>query len=154
MKPKFYPDLPKLDPISDKDETWSVCDNWVSQLVQGKAVVIRKGLVTDGASIPRFFWRFIGHPMMQWLLPHALPHDALYAAEALSRSECDDFLLTSMKLADVPWWKRNAIWSAVRLGGWAVWNKHTTDGVILSRKYCRVIDSDQYKALKVFDKDQ
>ena len=148
MKVVFYPDLPKLDPHSQKDETWLVAEPWLSQLVEGRAVLVRKDLETDGASIPRVFWRLIGHPMMQWLLPHALPHDALYAGELLSRKECDDFLLTSMQLAGVSWWRRNAIWSAVRLGGDSVWRRHTKESVEQARTKAMVIDSDIWQSLK------
>ena len=149
MKIVFYPELPKMEKLTDGTENWSVCENWVSQLVEGKAVLVKKGMVTDGASIPRFFWRFIGHPLMGWILGHALPHDALYMAELMERDKCDKFLLNSMVLAGVPWWKRNAVWSAVRLGGSLVWMKHNIDNVIADRKYCVLIDSEQYTALKL-----
>lgn len=148
MKAVFYPDLPKLDPHSLKDETWVVAEPWFSQLTEGKAVLVRRGFVTDGASIPRAFWRLIGHPMMKWLLPHALPHDALYAAELMSRKECDGFLLMSMKLAGVPWWKRNAIWSAVRIGGGAVWRRHTEKSVKEARGLSILMESTDYLCAK------
>ena len=148
MKPSFYPDLPKLDPLSAKDETWTVCECWVSQLVEGRAVVVRKGLVTDGASIPRFFWRLIGHPFSLWLLPHALAHDALYAGELMSRKDCDRYLLLSMELAGVSWWRRNAVWSAVRLGGWAVWRKHTEASIEQARNKAMVIDSNLWQSIR------
>jgi len=44
-------------------------------------VYIKKGFVFDGASIPRFAWRVVGHPFQGMLLPSALVHDALYCSK-------------------------------------------------------------------------
>lgn len=147
MKVSFYPELPKMEKLTDGTENWCICENWVSQLVKGHAVLIKKGTITDGASIPRFFWRFIGHPLMGWILGHALPHDGLYMAELAPRDWCDKWFLNSMALAGVPWWKRNAVWAAVRCGGGVVWMAHKHDDVEAARRQCSVVDSDQYAAL-------
>lgn len=141
MKFTRYPELPSLELVDTKNNIWELRENWISQLVNGKAVLIRKGLQTDGASIPRAFWRVIGHPFIGWLLPHAIAHDALYAGELCTRAEADKYLLESMILAGVAWWKRNAVWSAVRAGGWLVWARHKTDDVIATRKQCEMIDT-------------
>ena len=74
-----HPSLPALTPIADKGDEWDVDCHWMSHCANGRAVVIRRGFHTDGASIPRLAWRVIGHPFAKDILPHALAHDALYA---------------------------------------------------------------------------
>jgi len=140
VKIKKYPDEPALDLIDVDNDIWELRDNWLSQMVSQKCVLIKKGMTTDGASIPRYCWSIIGHPLSGWILPHALAHDALYSAELLSRKECDEFLLLSMKQAGVSWLRRNTVWSAVRMFGGSVWSKHTSDSVYDSRKHCQILD--------------
>lgn len=68
------------------------------------------GAVINGASIPRLFWRTIGHPM----------GDKYYRASILHDHHC---------VAKVrPWWTVHGMfWSAMRAGGvgplkaWAMW---------------------------------
>lgn len=146
-KVAIYPDLPTLDPVNDTSPNWAVRENWVSQLVKGVAVLIRSGTLTDGTSIPRAFWRVIGHPFVKDILPHALGHDGLYMSELVTRKQADDWFLDSMLLAGVPWWKRNAIWTAVRIGGWKTWNAHTADSVIAARRQVKLIDCDKWKSI-------
>lgn len=41
-------------------------------------ILIPRGFIFDGASIPRFFWRIVGHPFHPKRLIAALIHDALF----------------------------------------------------------------------------
>lgn len=146
------PEFPSATPLPDTSEEWRVDCHWLSPLINGKAVLIRRGFYTDWASIPRAAWRVIGHPTSKYIIGHALPHDALYSAELMSRSDCDDWFLTSMAMAEfnyplkVGWTQRNAIWSAVRLGGGVVWNKHTKEGVEAARKLVTLLDTAEWDA--------
>ena len=88
-------------------------------------VTVRAGFRYDGASVPRFFWRAIGAPYDGAYFPAALLHDALYASELLPRTMCDRLFLAYMKQLGVAWWRRNAMWLAVRWFGGAVWATHT-----------------------------
>lgn len=149
------PNLPALFPCPDKTENWSLDCNWLSPLVNGKAVYIKRGFITDGASIPRIAWRVIGHPFSKDLLPHALPHDGLYAAELFpTHAECDAWMQASMALAadnyplSVSWLKRNAVWSAVRTCGGLVWRKHTAQTVYKARQYCKLVGPEEYAQLR------
>ena len=134
-----YPELPSLTPVPDTSANWTVDCHWRSQLVKGRAVLIERGFATDGASIPSWAWRVIGHPWSKDLLPHALAHDALYAGELLTREECDQWFLDSMALAGVSWVKRYAIYEAVRLGGGNVWRKHTAEGIAAARRDAQLV---------------
>ena len=146
------PEFPSATPLPNTSEEWRVDCHWLSPLINGRAILIRRGFYTDWASIPRLAWRAVGHPTSKYLIGHALPHDALYAAELMSRKDCDDWFLTSMAMAEfnyplkVGWTQRNAIWSAVRLGGAHVWNKHTKDGIEAARKLVTLLDTAEWDA--------
>ena len=65
------------------------CDEWLFQedfaflRKDGKMVISVSGTETDGASIPRFFWRIIGHPLQGANRYYAASHDSLYNATAV-----------------------------------------------------------------------
>jgi len=134
-----FKDLPPLDPPSKANDPWVVTQDWLTPMIDGVCVKINAGMKTDGASIPRIAWRLIGHPFQVPLLGPALGHDALYAAELVSRDEADRWFLEAMRKAGIGWVKRNAIWSAVRIGGWTVWNRHTGRSIAKARRYASLL---------------
>ena len=101
-------------------------------------VTIKPSFRWDGASVPRFFWRIVGAPMNGKYVPAALLHDALYAAEPFPRAKCDAAFLEFMAQLGVPWWRRNAMWLAVRWFGGAVWKQHTAQSVAEARELVKV----------------
>ncbi len=130
-----FPSAPMIRPIND--DKWVLEEDYVIAF-KGTIITIRKGFTSDGASVPNtplIRWA-IGHPFSMPLLICALPHDALYAGELLPRKECDWLFLELMQRAKIGWLKRNAVWSAVRLGGTIVWARHTIDSVLEARKFC------------------
>lgn len=131
-----WPEMPSLNPVVGKKDIWKMDCHWHGPVFDGCGVEIRRGFETDGASIPRFAWTIIGHPFRTDLLPFALGHDALYAGELLTRDESDDWLLETCEAGGVNIAKRNAVWAAVRSGGWYVWNRHTKDSVERARRLC------------------
>jgi len=124
--------------IVDKwlDETFSELAAPVSFVVDSldAKITILPGFRWDGASVPRFFWRVVGAPFNGKYLPAALLHDALYAAELFPRKRCDAVFLEFMAQLGVPWWRRGAMYLAVRLGGGAVWRGHTARDVARARR--------------------
>ena len=46
--------------------------------IAGKEITIPKGTLTDGASIPRWLWFFVGSPFAGDYIEAALVHDYLY----------------------------------------------------------------------------
>jgi len=142
-----YPAMPCLSPLPRNDDCWHTDCHWMSHIVNGHAVVIRRGFETDLASFPRLTWRVIGHPLSKDTLAQGLAHDALYAAEALERKACDDWFLESMRISGIGWAKRNAIWSAVRIGGGFVWARHDRKTVDCSKGYVRLIDAVEHDYL-------
>jgi hypothetical protein len=83
----------------------------------GKSWTIPAGFVTDFASSPRITWAIVP-PFGDYLLG-ALAHDFLYRTGAVPRAEADAIFYALMVELGVPWWKRTAMYLAVRAGGWA-----------------------------------
>lgn len=92
--------------------------------IKGGCIVVPKGFITDGASIPRLFWVIIGSPFTGRYSRAALVHDYLYHTQQYTRSRSDRIFLEAMKTLKVFWLKRRAMWMAVRTCAWIVWNKH------------------------------
>jgi len=84
-------------------------------------ITVPRGFLTDGASIPKVFHSIMG-PFGDYF-EAAVIHDFLYSslAEGYTRKEADTIFLEAMFNAGVPWYRRNLIYSAVRLGGRRSW---------------------------------
>ena len=98
-------------------------------------IIVKAGYVTDGASIPRLFWRLIGGPLAGRYLPAALVHDVLYDSEIVPRAIADRVFRAAMKELGVSSWRRNLMYAAVRLGGWRAWQRHTPDSTLWARQH-------------------
>jgi hypothetical protein len=102
-------------------------------------ILIKAGFICDGGSVPEFQWDDVSSPYAtRFLLPFIL-HDALYAAELFTRSECDWIFLEIMQEFGCSWYRRNKAWLGVRAGGWYVWNRHKKTDIekakLLIKKY-------------------
>lgn len=85
------------------------------------AITVPAGFITDLASIPRLL-----HPLIPVNGKHraaAVLHDYLYAMQTMPRAQCDAIFLEAMEACGVRWTQRWAMYSAVRVGGWAPWEK-------------------------------
>jgi hypothetical protein len=85
--------------------------------------------VTDGASIPRLLWPFVGHPFGNYH-PAALVHDRIYETHTVlvggrerpaPRSLADSLLEEACRDLDIDWWPRVGICRGVQVGGWVAW---------------------------------
>lgn len=96
-------------------------------------IVVPAGFLTDLASIPRLFWRVL--PQVGKYDAAAVVHDFLYqrpadtgrpveVGGAFTRAEADRVLFDAMVALGVAPWQRWAIYLAVRIGGWVVWNRY------------------------------
>ena len=68
------------------------------------------GFITDGASIPKIFWSFIGSPFTGLYRRAALIHDYLYATQTTTRVYADRVFLEAMFFLKVSWWKRKTMY--------------------------------------------
>ena len=95
------------------------------------------GFVSDGASVPRFFWRVVGHPFETDAIGPSVKHDWHYSALAerssainagegaqlaqLSRAEADAQYYSDLRRNGVGVPRATAYWLGVRLFGWMRW---------------------------------
>lgn len=87
---------------------------------------VPKGFHTDGASIPRIFWTFIGGPNRASFMEAAVLHDYLYMQESgdlVSRKEADDIFYGLLKKNKVHSFRSWLMWLAVRAAGGLYWKK-------------------------------
>ncbi len=125
----FLNDSVKLEHLVN-EQYCILLDDIVYTDSNGRDHVVRSGFHTDGASIPRVMWRLVGHPFMRKHLPASVTHDAYYAklrdipdkkAREALRLSADQLFLEMLKHLGVSWWRRKAMYRAVRVGGrWAV----------------------------------
>lgn len=78
----------------------------------------------DGASIPRIMWSIIGHPLQQEFRWASFWHDRLCEHSFLwaDRRLADAVLLLLLHLYGVGYWRRTAMWIAVRAYAWLWWS--------------------------------
>jgi hypothetical protein len=53
--------------------------------------------------------------------PAAVIHDYLYRFRFTSRAVADAILDEALKVLGVSWWRRKAMWAAVRTFGWSAY---------------------------------
>jgi len=90
----------------------------------GHSGAVHAGFVTDGASIPRFFWRFIGTPFGPYR-DAAVVHDDLYnkaGQHKLTRKECDEIFYLLMLEIGIRKYTAWMMHKGVRAGGRSTWN--------------------------------
>lgn len=83
----------------------------------GKVDWCPPGYRSDGASVPRIFWRIM-NPFDE-ALEAAVHHDLDYALGRYERPTADRYFLRGMDELGVSWPKRTGAYTAVRLGGWS-----------------------------------
>lgn len=82
--------------------------------------MIPAGFKTDLASIPRAFRSLI--PQIGRHLQAAVAHDWCYCGHTdFTRAEADQLFYEGMCGLGVPWWKRQAMYAAVRACGSSLW---------------------------------
>jgi len=88
----------------------------------GSSIKIPKGFITDGASIPRFFWRSIGHPFQSRLVMPALIHDFCYRYKPFAKKYADELFFEMLKKNKVSNWRRYLMFWAVKYFGKSSWD--------------------------------
>lgn len=83
----------------------------------------------DGASIPRWCWSLVGHPFTPAFVRAALLHDALYythinpSLTLPARKFADRAFRELLRADGVAWWRRWAMYAAVRVFGRFCWDR-------------------------------
>lgn len=83
--------------------------------LSGYLVTVPKGFLTDFASVPKCLWSIC--PPRGKYTQAAVLHDYLYQTGA-GRNYADEWFLIFMEELGVSWWRRRAMWAAVRVFGW------------------------------------
>lgn len=116
--------------LSDEPDEWVVLDPYIfwSSRIQ-KAVVVPRWFITDLSSIPKPA-RILISVNERHRIP-SLPHDVLYTLkgvlsedDTITKEEADLVFLDFLKLFNVPTWKAQSMYWAVRLGGHHPSNKN------------------------------
>lgn len=84
-------------------------------------VTVPEGFVTDFASVPRLPLVYLAAGNTAHKA--AVLHDYLYSI-GHPRKSADAAFLAAMRAEGEPWWRRNLMWSAVRVFGAAGWEAH------------------------------
>lgn len=93
----------------------------------GEEIHVPTWFVTDFASVPRFFWRFV--PPVGPYGKAAVIHDYIYRTAGhlgYTRLQADQIFLEAMEVLGVKKWKRRAMYRGVRMGGKKAWQKETS----------------------------
>ncbi|MBR2510436.1 MAG: DUF1353 domain-containing protein [Lentisphaeria bacterium] len=90
---------------------------------QGKTLVIPAGFKSDGASVPRFFWRIVFPPGDSRALRAAIAHDFIYRThpEGWTRKMADDMFYDLLREDGVCWFNAQGAYCGVRLFGGSSW---------------------------------
>ena len=98
-------------------------------------IVVRKGFVFDGASIPRFLWRIFGHPMEVPRVAAALAHDWLYASHIVDRKTADAIYREICRMLCIIWLRRSVEYRTLRLVGGGAWYSHGQSDIAFARSH-------------------
>lgn len=81
------------------------------------------GFQSDGASVPRFFWRLVFPPGDPCALRAAIVHDYLYRHHpgTWTRAEADTLFRDLLICDGTPAWRATLAYTAVRLFGRSSW---------------------------------
>lgn len=89
-------------------------------------IIVPAGVVSDFASVPRFFWRVISPIDADVRMP-AIVHDFLYTSQIWSKKVADRIFLEALIAHQAPRWKANAMYQAVNWFGGSAWNDHKAE---------------------------
>lgn len=87
----------------------------------GIVATIPEGFASDGMSVPRALWRWIGPKVNAKTIGPSLVHDWLYATHFLSRAEADEWYRRALVANGYPRGKARAVWLGLRAFGWSHW---------------------------------
>ena len=94
------------------------------------------GFESDGASVPRIFWRLVFPPTDTRALRAAVIHDYIYRQqpEGWDRRMADDLFFRLLVEDGVPTWRARLAWLGVRVGGGKAWEQSRFERFAEARK--------------------
>lgn len=126
----IHPDLrPKTQPIG-KNRVVLLEDFYYRCPKTQIETLSKKGFIIDGMTIARILWSILGAPFSPTNIGPAFTHDNPYRfgvdmyGNSISRKNADIIIEQALKMNNVNWLVRKAVYSGLRTGGWVAWNKH------------------------------
>lgn len=107
---------------TDDWRVWETAHSFRYIADSGEIIYVPNNFPTDLASVPRFFHRIVN--IWGKHGPAAVIHDFLYHKQDRTRAEADALLYEVCRVCGVSLWQRVAIYTGVRVGGWAAWREH------------------------------
>lgn len=113
--------------VKDKKREWVYLSPFKWEHSDGRKGGADIGDTTDKASIPRIVWVWLSPDDIR-IIRGALLHDDLYEKQQINskwikRKEADLLLYESCRQDGMRWTMAQAVYMAVRSGGWKYWNK-------------------------------
>lgn len=102
----------------------TVCKNKI--VFEERTFVIPAGFESDGASVPRFFWRIIFPPLDHRAIRAGVAHDWIYRNQppGWTRKDADRMFRQFLIEDGLPKFRARLAYWGVRLGGWRAWNEN------------------------------
>jgi len=122
-KPYFIGTL-KLEEVIPGEE-WMLLDPLSFVRKNGAIYTAEELFHTDGASIPKWLWSLVGGPLSGKYAKSAVIHDKLCRSGIVPRKKADKIFLEAMKADGVAFWKRRAMYMAVR--AYSMWVRGKKD---------------------------
>ena len=90
---------------------------------RGRVLSVPAGFESDGASVPRFFWRIVFPPGDNRALKAAFAHDYLYRRhpEEWSKKDADQMFFDLLRAGGIPCIRASLAYWGVRLFGRRSW---------------------------------
>ena len=85
--------------------------------VHDRTVIIPRGYISDGMSVPRALWRLLSPPVYGETLIPSIIHDWMYDSLYCSRREADLYYYHGLLANGYPQWKSILTYIGVRLFG-------------------------------------
>lgn len=102
-------------------DTFKVESDWTYNGAR-ETYTVPAEFVTDGASVPWFFW-WVCPPIKPRYLAASVLHDFLYSTKPVSRKDADLTFYRVMIEDGEQLWRAYGMYLAVRLFGWLAWRR-------------------------------
>lgn len=116
--------LVDIQPTADKGRVFTLKEP-EGLLIQwkGKAFTVPYGFQSDGASVPRLFWRLVFPSSDTKALRAAFAHDYIYRThpDGWTKAEADSMFYDLLREDGVQFWRAGLAYIGVRIGGFLPW---------------------------------
>lgn len=111
---------PAIWPLADAE--FALADDLVFHDEDGTVVTVPGGTRSDGASIPRWLWSLVGHPLTGRYVYPAFLHDWECTVRAAIADTVHRRFYRALRSRGMHWLRAEVLWSAVKAFGprWTV----------------------------------